>query len=1044
MNQQASPIRHSTKPARHTARPLPLCLAIAAMLSAGLADAADLTWKGGKTNGSDSLTGRMSVGTNWSPSAQPVSGDTLHFGSSSYTTVTNDLGNRTYNQISFETGASAYTLQGVGNNIWLTNGIVNRSSNMQVLDWSNTAGFIITANQTWDGGTAGMTITGGMDQQHDLTLANKVIYKNLDSTGVSDDPNSTVSLNINSGSSFSTGGAVSVGAGFASSSGTVNVHGAGSRFVVGTALNLGEVGTGTLLIDTGASASSKTLEMGKSGTAKLTVDGVGSSFSVVDATYSNSDVIVSGGGSFTATGNMGPGFVPTVNSSVTVKDTGTLFKVLKGLYLGTRGDGLMQLSKGAGAEIANLFIGESSTGGFGVLEATGLGSTLKAQHVSGNSGLLSVANGAQSQVSDWMTLGQAGDSSFMAAVGGGGALLSVANALTVGSAGASRVDILGDGTVDVGQLVIGTMGVVNLQGGTLKMRTGQLFGTLNWDSGTLNFKANYATGDFLGHDMVLSAGQILKGDAQIRVGSGDSLSFAGGALQATDFLMDVNSSATVGRGSSLAANTLTNNGRLVLDGGSVNGALFNAGTMTGSGYIRANLGQGGFSNSGRFDQGDYVELANSGSNINTGVWALGKGGSLQLRSSNLSNQGFMTLAGASIAAFDATSMLSNEASGTISGNGVISAKFANQGSLIVDGGKLSIEKSFANGGQILLSSPIASLSGGAIDNSGRIEGLGQIGNVINNQGFVNAKGGTLTLAAAVSNSGTLTVGRDATLRLSQGLQPNTGKIQLAGGTLDNNGKALVNQATGVISGYGDLRSSALSNNGLVLLSGGVSAVYADVVANADSQIILSGNSNTTFYGKVEVKAGAELRVSEGSVATFAAEVKQRNGADVNGDGKMFFEGGLSIGNSPGYGYIQGSVSFASSNTYYAEIGGVNACTELSCAAGAALLDSSFDKLVVGGKLKLGGTLTLTSWNGFVAQAGQSFDLLDWGSTSGSFKSIDASGFLHAAGTQLDYSQLYKTGEIRVTAVPEPESYALMLAGLSLLAWRRRKLSASVA
>ena len=60
-------------------------------------------------------------------------------------------------------------------------------------------------------------------------------------------------------------------------------------------------------------------------------------------------------------------------------------------------------------------------------------------------------------------------------------------------------------------------------------------------------------------------------------------------------------------------------------------------------------------------------------------------------------------------------------SGTISGNGVISAKFANQGSLIVDGGKLAIEKSFANGGQILLTSAIASLSGGAVDNTGRIE-----------------------------------------------------------------------------------------------------------------------------------------------------------------------------------------------------------------------------------------------------------------------------------------------------------------------------------
>lgn len=81
-----------------------------------------------------------------------------------------------------------------------------------------------------------------------------------------------------------------------------------------------------------------------------------------------------------------------------------------------------------------------------------------------------------------------------------------------------------------------------------------------------------------------------------------------------------------------------------------------------------------------------------------------------------------------------------------------------------------------------------------------------------------------------------------------------------------------------------------------------------------------------------------------------------------------------------------------------------------------------------------------SWNGFVAQAGQHFDLLDWGSLSGQFETIDASGFKLAAGTKLDVSPLYTTGEISVAAVPEPGTYALWLAGLvgmGLVAWRRR-------
>jgi hypothetical protein len=87
-------------------------------------------------------------------------------------------------------------------------------------------------------------------------------------------------------------------------------------------------------------------------------------------------------------------------------------------------------------------------------------------------------------------------------------------------------------------------------------------------------------------------------------------------------------------------------------------------------------------------------------------------------------------------------------------------------------------------------------------------------------------------------------------------------------------------------------------------------------------------------------------------------------------------------------------------------------------------------------------LKLASWNGFVAQAGQSFDLLDWGSESGTFGTIDASDLTLAAGTQLDYSKLYTSGEILVTsitAVPEPESWAMLLAGLGLVgAVARRK------
>ena len=227
-----------------------------------------------------------------------------------------------------------------------------------------------------------------------------------------------------------------------------------------------------------------------------------------------------------------------------------------------------------------------------------------------------------------------------------------------------------------------------------------------------------------------------------------------------------------------------------------------------------------------------------------------------------------------------------------------------------------------------------------------------------------------------------------------------------------------------------LPCNALTNQGRILLSGGNSTVSADIVSANASQIILSGNSNTTFYGKVDVQGGAELRFSSGTVSTFFELVQQRTGAKFTGTGSKRFEGGITVGASPGLGTDEGDVEFGDSNYYLAEIGGITACT-LACASNEAFKNSSFDKYSVAGNLSLGGELRLTSWNGFVAQAGQHFDLLDWGTLTGTFGSIDASGFKLAAGTQLDYSALYSTGTLSVVAapVPEPSTLALYLAGL---------------
>ena len=85
-----------------------------------------------------------------------------------------------------------------------------------------------------------------------------------------------------------------------------------------------------------------------------------------------------------------------------------------------------------------------------------------------------------------------------------------------------------------------------------------------------------------------------------------------------------------------------------------------------------------------------------------------------------------------------------------------------------------------------------------------------------------------------------------------------------------------------------------------------------------------------------------------------------------------------------------------------------------------------------GALGFGGTLKRVAWNGFSAAAGQHFDLFDWGTTSRHFDQIDVSGLQLGTGLSIDTTRLYLDGSIGVTAVPEPASAALLVAGLGLL------------
>ncbi len=353
--------------------------------------------------------------------------------------------------------------------------------------------------------------------------------------------------------------------------------------------------------------------------------------------------------------------------------------------------------------------------------------------------------------------------------------------------------------------------------------------------------------------------------------------------------------------------------------------------------------------------------------------------------------------------------------GVLSGHGSFGGFVQNQGVLQVE--HLQIMGGLENAGSVRASTGLGSRLEASLDNTstGRVRvGSGELlqlaGKAHQNAGVLEVNGGRLEATGDLSNA------RGGTVDLKNA-------TVVADGTWRNEagGRLLMNEARLTTSG-------GLANAGQVLVTSGSSEFFGAVANQKAGQVILSGQGTTTFYDAVELQAGSELRTSAGATAVFFGPVAQRSGALLSGTGQKYFEAGFSVGNSPGLGEDGGNVAFGLGNIYLAEIGGT-------------ALGSGYDHYRVAGTLTLGGTLQLVSFDGFTGQAGQQFDLFDGGTLQGQFSSIDSSGLQLAAGTALDVSRLYTDGVIRVSAVPEPGSWALVAAGLAGLAGLYRRKSA---
>jgi autotransporter-associated beta strand protein len=255
--------------------------------------------------------------------------------------------------------------------------------------------------------------------------------------------------------------------------------------------------------------------------------------------------------------------------------------------------------------------------------------------------------------------------------------------------------------------------------------------------------------------------------------------------------------------------------------------------------------------------------------------------------------------------------------------------------------------------------------------------------------------------AVVSNMGTMRASSGGTLHFFRSAFTNTGVLEaLDGSTVDMDifNAALMNATAGTLNG-GTYR---------VIDSGGGATMRltADPVTAiaAGTTIELSGAGATLRFIHTHLAASltnnaGTLKIFNGHSFNLAHSLNNTGTLAGNGTvvGNVQNNGIVAPGTSPGTLTVTGNYTQSSGGSLQIELASL----------------ASLDKLTVSGSVALAGTLNVVLASGFAPALGNSFDILDWGSLSGAFSSLQ----LPSLPGPLTWSvaQLYTAGIISVVA-----------------------------